>query len=271
MDRRKSLQQILGMILAALFLVGGCAPAATPTPVVIVVTATPQATSTPVVIVVTATPQATPTSVPPIPTLMLPTPTPIPPTPTPVPPTATPSPVPPTDTPTPSVVGVGDTVEVGPWKITATLLSRESSVEDSSSVSTAKQGFVVQVVRFELENTAKITNTLEVDLQELMIIDSEGEACESIGVGIEEEDMDDLTVIYAASHISGSISSPLPNGKWVVLHMAIGEESRMLGIEMPRDSVALLTFAFGVPIDSRSLELHWPGLPPIDLGEIPVP
>ena len=74
MNHHKLLQVIASVTLAVLFLVGCGAPVATPTPVVIVVTATPQATPTHVVIVVTATPQ--------------PTPTPVPSTPTPVPPTA---------------------------------------------------------------------------------------------------------------------------------------------------------------------------------------
>ena len=106
MNQQKLLQQIIGMTLVA-SLLGGCgAPAATPTPVVIVVTTTPQATPTPVVIVVTATPHATPTPVPPTPTPVPPTATPIPPTPTPAP---TNTPVPTTPIPVPPM----PTVHVG--------------------------------------------------------------------------------------------------------------------------------------------------------------
>jgi hypothetical protein len=98
MSYQKLLQQMIGVTLVMLLLVGCGAPAATPTPVVIVVTATPQPTPTPIVIVVTATPQPTPTPVPPTATPVPPTATPVPPTSTPIPPTATP--VPPTPTPT---------------------------------------------------------------------------------------------------------------------------------------------------------------------------
>jgi hypothetical protein len=83
MNYQKLLQQMIGVTLVMLLLVGCGTPATIPTPVVIVVTATPQPTLTP------APPTATP--VPPTAT------------PTPLPPTATPTPVPPTPTPTPSI------------------------------------------------------------------------------------------------------------------------------------------------------------------------
>ena len=99
MSYQKLLQQMIGVTLVMLLLVGCGAPTATP--IVIVVTATPQPTAMPV------PPTATP--VPPTATPIPPTATPVPPTatatpqptPTPVPPTATPTSVPPTATPTP--------------------------------------------------------------------------------------------------------------------------------------------------------------------------
>jgi hypothetical protein len=80
MSNQKLLQQMIGVTVVMLLLVGCGAPAATLVP-----------------------PASTPTPVPPTPMPVPPTltPTPLPPTPTPVPPTATLTPIPPTDTPTP--------------------------------------------------------------------------------------------------------------------------------------------------------------------------
>ena len=91
MSPQKLPQQMIGMTLVLLLLIGCGAPAATPVP----------PTTTPVPPTVTPTPKpptATPTPVPPTAT---PTPKPPTATPTPVPPTATPTPKPPTATPTP--------------------------------------------------------------------------------------------------------------------------------------------------------------------------
>lgn len=93
MNHHKLLQQMISLTLVVLSLVGCGAPIATPTPVVIVVTATPQPTPTPVVIVVTATPQPTPMSSAPTPTpvppAVAPTQPPVPFTPVPLPPMPT--------------------------------------------------------------------------------------------------------------------------------------------------------------------------------------
>ena len=96
MSYKKLLQQVIGVTLVTLLLVGCGAPAATPMP------------PTPTPVPPTATPvPPTPTPIPPTATPVPPTPTPVPPTtPTPVPPTATPipptpTPVPPSPTPTP--------------------------------------------------------------------------------------------------------------------------------------------------------------------------
>ena len=117
MSCQKLLQQMVGMTLVMLLLVGCGAPAATP------VSEAPAATATPV------PPTATPTPVPPTPT-----PTPVPPTatPTPVPPTATPTPVPPTATPTPVptpavIAGIDHPVDV----LGIDLLFVEAAVYDS--------------------------------------------------------------------------------------------------------------------------------------------
>lgn len=145
MNCKKLLQHMIGLVLVVLLLVGGCAPAATPTPdsiatgvaeakavaatltaeakaVAATLTAEAEAiaatltaeaptaipTATPTVIVTdTPVPTATPT-----PTPVPPTATPVPPTPTPLPPTSTPIPTnTPTSMPTPTPVPTTGSVE----------------------------------------------------------------------------------------------------------------------------------------------------------------
>ena len=124
MNRHKLLQQMIGVALVMLFLFGCGVPAAAPTHTPIVTVATPQPTATL------------------------------------APPASTQSP----PAPTPSVVGLGDTVLAGYWKVTAAQVSKEPSIRTEYGSMNPAPGGIMLAVRLKLENTASTPSTLELDL-----------------------------------------------------------------------------------------------------------
>lgn len=184
----------------------------------------------------------------------------------------TPSAVP--STPTPLVVGVGDTASTGPWRITAIQLGQESSIESTLSRLRPAEGYIIQVIRFRLENTASMTSTLELDLRELTVVDAKGGTYPSDGVGFGEGPMDRLAVMYAMLagrkvEVSGGRFSGSDDREGL-FDLNTSGESGTLRIRMPGDSTVQITFAFTIPVDCGGPTLHWPGLVPIDLREVPL-
>jgi len=233
MGRPEVIRLVIAVMLVTLFLVS--CESTTPAPV----SEAPAATATPVPSADTPAPEAEA-------------------------PAATPTltPIPPT--PSDSAAGIGDTLTVETWKVTVTDINQETSVESPFHRFSPDQGFIIQVVKLEIENTADVTGTLELDLDELAITDVSGRPYISVGAGMG----DDVDIVYTEGlRHSGSIGSQLPDNKWVYFNTIMDGEYKYLGIEMSGESIAKVTFAFPTPVDAADLELQLPDFPPIQLDE----
>ena len=252
MHRHKVLERIIGVSLVALLLVG-CAPAPTGTPIAPLPTYTLYPTYTPYP---TLSPLPKPTYTPTA--TSQPTHTP---TRTQMPPTAAP-------TTKPLVTDTSRTVESGTWRITVVQLNRQTSVEDGMFKSTPKEGYLFLLVTHRLENTASVTSTLEVNLNQLAITDEKGET--SLGVGVGEGQSGKMAALFVGEG-KRSVSISKNNVQQVTFHLATDQQSRMLGIEIPARSQAIVTLAFPVSVGSKDLVLRWPNLTPISLSGVSAP
>lgn len=155
------------------------------------------------------------------------------------------------------------------WKIMVVDLQRMSFIEDSMRRITAKEGHIIQVVSFEVENSANVADTLHIDLDSLVVTDIEGRSYVSVGAGTSPKRM--VVVYTMTDQASGSRRLILGDGTQIGFLLAMDDVHRFLGIELAEQSTAVLKFAFAVPVDSTDLVLHWPGMQPLALDETMLP
>lgn len=230
MSHQKSLQQAIGAVLAMLFVVGCGATTATQ------MSEAPIATATPEVPVVVSTPK---------------------------PLISTATSVPPAATPVPSPTETRQVVEPDIWNIEVVSLKRAEKIKTTFGSFEARKGvYTLYLVELELENTADAASKLEVDPQQIVVLDSNGETHMARGGASLGSPfaIDGTSASFAIEPTRGGPSGTF-TADW------LGEHTNEWTIELTGKGPTRFTIAFPVPSNAQIKELRWPELPVFNLQQ----